>query len=194
MFLTGHALDGRILLVPDRGDVQQHIGAPFALLGLVRLEAVDRRCTDNFLARPEAFGLGDDARLLRQVHGQRVIVIVRVFLRVAEDELGLDATKHIRQAKQGFLVGTHRVVADVEELDAGTQDIGRRQGLLAPGVFDFFFTHLALAPQLGGLTALTEGQADDVHGITLLRVQRDGTARTPDEIGRVGADDQRVFR
>ncbi|MNX93595.1 hypothetical protein D3C86_1257850 [compost metagenome] len=113
---------------------------------------------------------------------------------MAEDELGLDATKHIRQAKQGFLVGTHRVVADVEELDAGPKDIGRGLGLFTPRGFDFFFAHLALAPQFGGLTALTEGQADDVHGIPLLRMQRDGTARAPDEIGRVGADDQRIFR
>ncbi|MNN96717.1 hypothetical protein D3C81_2157470 [compost metagenome] len=79
MFLAGHALDGGVFLVPDLGDIQQHVGAPFALLGLVRFEAVDRRRTNDFLTRFIAFSLGDDARLLRQVHGQRMVVVIGIF-------------------------------------------------------------------------------------------------------------------
>ena len=40
VLLPLHALDGRTLLVPDRGNVEERVGLPAHLFGLMRLEQV----------------------------------------------------------------------------------------------------------------------------------------------------------
>jgi hypothetical protein len=112
---------------------------------------------------------------------------------MAENELRLYPTIHIGQAEQGVLVGAHRVVADVEELHAGTEDFSRRHGFLTACVLDLGFGHFTLAPQLGRLAALTERQANHVHCIALLSVQRNGTTGTPDKVSGMCADHQGGF-
>ncbi|MNG28574.1 hypothetical protein D3C84_1138540 [compost metagenome] len=79
MLLAGHALNGDVLLVPDRGDVQQHIRLPLALLGLMGLETIDWWRADDLLTGLIALCLSDDASFLGQMDRQRVIVVVRVF-------------------------------------------------------------------------------------------------------------------
>ena len=66
MFLRGHALEGLALLVPDVGDVENQVRLPVALLGLVRLEEVDRRRAERPV-RVVAVGLGHDARFLGEI-------------------------------------------------------------------------------------------------------------------------------
>ncbi|MNF83008.1 hypothetical protein D3C84_653210 [compost metagenome] len=168
MLLAGHALDGRILLVPDFGDIQQDIRSPFALLRLMRFKAVDRWRTDDFFTGLITFRLGDDARLLGQVHGQRMVVVVRVFDRVTEHEIRLHATKHIGQTKQRFFVSAHRIVADVEEFHARAKDLRCGFRLVATCGFDLVFRHLAFAPELGRFTPFAIGEAHDMNGVTLL--------------------------
>ncbi|MNR68394.1 hypothetical protein D3C85_1929220 [compost metagenome] len=55
---------------------------------------------------------------------------------MTEDELRLHATEHIGQAKQRFLVRTHRIIANVKELDTGPQNIGGGLRLFATCAFD----------------------------------------------------------
>jgi hypothetical protein len=160
----------------------------------MRFEAVDRRRTDDFLTWLVAFGLGNDPCFLGQVGGQRMIVVVGVLERMAQHEFGLHSTKHVREAEQGVLVGAHRVIADVEKFDAGAQNVRSRLSFLATSRLDLVFSHFrALAPQLGRLPAFAERQANDMHGVTLGRVQGNGATGTPDKIGGVSTDYQGGF-
>ncbi|MNH22772.1 hypothetical protein D3C79_826430 [compost metagenome] len=193
MFLPGHALNRSVFLVPYIGDVQEHIRAPLTLFGLMRLEGIDRGCPDNLLARSVTFCLGDDPRFLSEVHCQRVVVVVRVLQRVAEYERRLDAAHDIGQAEQRVLVSPHGVIPNVEKLHTCAKYFGCSHRLLLASSFHLALTHVALSPKLCRLAPLAVGQANDVHVVTLLGVQRDGATCTPYKIGRMGADNQCVF-
>src|SRR5271156_7134462 len=73
MLLARHALDRRALLLPDGGYVEQHVGFPAALLGLMRLEQKDGRRAQHRLAGIVSMRLRDDARVLREVGHSGVI-------------------------------------------------------------------------------------------------------------------------
>src|SRR5262245_63882822 len=60
VLLAGHALYCRALLVPHAGDVEQDVGLPVALLGLVRLEQEHAWRADHRFAGLVAVRLGDD--------------------------------------------------------------------------------------------------------------------------------------
>src|ERR1700684_48764 len=74
MLLARHALDRRTLLLPDGGDVEQHVGLPAALLGLMRLEQKDGWRAQHLLAGIVSMRLRDDARVLREIAHSGVIV------------------------------------------------------------------------------------------------------------------------
>src|SRR5271165_3526421 len=63
--------------------------------------------------------------------------------------------------------------------------------LLLPLRLDPAQRHVRLAPEFRGFPALAEGEADHGDGEPLLGMQRDGTTRAPNEIGRMRADHQR---
>jgi hypothetical protein len=73
MLLRGHALESAALPCPHRPDVEEDIRPPRALLGLVRLEQVDRRRAQHTFAGVVAVGLRDHARVLCQAGGFRMI-------------------------------------------------------------------------------------------------------------------------
>ena len=88
------------------------------------------------------------------------------------------------------LVEFERIVAAVEELDLGAEQGGGALGLVLAAGFHRFERGARLLPGELALAALAEGHADDFHLVAALGVQRDGAARAPDEIARVGGDDE----
>ena len=99
--------------------------------------------------------LGDDARLLRHVRGQRMVEIVGVGQRVGEHERGPHLAIHIHQPEQRLVAGAHGVVAHVEELEVRhAQHLGRALGFLAPRRLHLLQRDALLPPQLLRLPAL----------------------------------------
>ena len=195
MLLPRHAFDRRALLRPDRGDVEQDVRLPVALLGLVRLEQQHRRRAQHLLPRVVAVRLRHDARVLGERRGRRVILVVGVLAGVREHELRPEGAVDIDEAEQSGLIESERVVAEIPELDVRhpqprwpPPSASACRSLLHP-----LQRHAGLAPQLGGFPALAEGQADHGDGGAALGVQRDRPAGTPDEISRMRAHHQRCF-
>ena len=60
--------------------------------------------------------------------------------------------------------------------------------------FDALQRHALLPPELGAFAALAVGKADHRHRLAARAVQRDRAAGAPDEIGGMGADDERGLR
>jgi hypothetical protein len=115
MLLTGHALDSGALLLPNRRDVEQHVGHPATLLRLVRLEQHDRRRAQHLLARIVAMRLGDDARVLGKLRRQRVVEIVRIPARMRKDEFRPDRTIEIDEPVERLVGNVQRIVAEIVE-------------------------------------------------------------------------------
>jgi hypothetical protein len=86
-----------------------------------------------------------------------------------------------------------RIVAAVEELDLGTEQLGRPLRLVLAAGLDRFQRRALFFPRELAFAALAEGHADDLHAIALFRMQRDGAAGAPDEIARMGGDDETCF-
>ena len=187
-------LERRVLLLPDRCDVQQHIRLPVALLGLMRLEQEHRRRAQDRGRRVVAVRLRDDARFLRHPRRQRMVEVVRVVQRVRQDELRPEIAVERREPVEHLVGDPHRVVADVEKDRPGAQDVRGAHGLVLPRRLHFLDRHSGVAPQLGGLAALAERQADDRDLPAALRVERDRAAGTPDEIRGMRADHDRRLR
>ena len=193
--LPVHALHGRALLVPDRGDVEEGIGLPAHLLGLVGLEQIQLRRAEHLFSGVMAPGLCDHAGLERDLRGVHVVGVVGVIFGVAHHESGLDPADDIDQIVLVRAGQFERVVAQIHAHQiVHAQRRGGAFGFLAAGVLDGLQVHALLLPQLGALPALAEGQADNGDRVAQLGVQGDGPTAAPDEVGRVGADDQRGFR
>ncbi|MNZ99906.1 hypothetical protein D3C78_1192500 [compost metagenome] len=71
----------------------------------MRFEQVHRRRTDDGFTWAIAFCLGDNAGLLSQVAGQRVIVVVRIFLRMGQHKVRLYFSEYVGQAEQRLFIG-----------------------------------------------------------------------------------------
>ena len=111
---------------------------------------------------------------------------------MAEHEARLHAADHLDQTELVVLRQVQRVVAQIE-LDQvmHAERLRRLFGFGAAGGFHLFQRHAGVFPELRAFTALAEGQADDGDVIAFLGMQGDGAAATPDEIGGMGADDER---
>jgi hypothetical protein len=92
------ALDRCALPVPDLGDVEEGVGLPAHLLGLVRLEQVQLRRAQHLLARIVTPGLCDHPALQRHLRRIHVVGVVRVVLGMAEHERRLDVPDDVDQA------------------------------------------------------------------------------------------------
>jgi len=193
VLLRGHQLEGLALLLPHLRDVEQHLGLPVALLGLVRLEQEHGRGAEGFASRLVAERLGDDARFLRHVRGERMVEVVRVLERMREHEGGLQRTVDVHQPVDRLRRHAHRVVAEVEELHLAAEQVGGGLGFPAAVGLHALERHSGLAPELRGFAALAEGQAHDLHLPAARGVQRDRAAGAPDEIGGMRAHDERGF-
>src|SRR6185437_9826447 len=128
VLLRGEDLERLVLGLPDIIDLEDEIWLVVALLGLVRLEQIDRRRRILVLgARLVAHRLCDDARFLREVRGVRMIEIVRVLQRVREHESRIGLPVDVDHAVEVRFGELERIVAAVEELDLGAQ---KRRGPL----------------------------------------------------------------
>ena len=96
----------------------------------------------------------------------------------------------VDHAVEMLLVELQRIVAAIEELDLGAEQGGGALGLVLAAGFDLLQRGARLLPGELAFAALAERQADDLDAIALLGVQRDGAARAPDEIARMGGDDK----
>ncbi|AKJ15141.1 hypothetical protein ABB07_35300 [Streptomyces incarnatus] len=124
------------------------------------LEVEDGRCADDLAWPRVTDGLGQDTGLKGHAVGGRVVAVVRVLHRVGEDEVGLGLTVDGDESVGELGGGEEGVVAGVGEADLGAEGGGGPLGLLPPYRLDLLEA-LPLAPRLGGLPALTEGQTGD---------------------------------
>ena len=190
VLLRGHRFHRLPLLLPHRRDVQQHLRLEVALLGLMRFEQEDgRRVVLAALALGGvAGGLRVDASLQRQVVRHRMVGIVRVFVAVGEDDLGFALAKFVHHVGNFFRRGNDRIVAHIEEADLRAENFG---GARRFGVAIFLHAldgHAIDLPQALGFAAFAVGEAEDPDAIAAFRVERDGAAGAPDEVGGMRAD------
>ncbi len=149
MLLPGHALDRRALLLPHRGDVEQHVRLPVALLRLVRLEQEHRRGAEHLLPRFVPVCLRDDAGVLGEVGHRGMVVIINVLRRVREDEGRMDPPVDVHEPIQRLPGECDRVVAQIPELDVRHAEmLGRGFRLLPPFRLDPLERHVLLPPEV----------------------------------------------
>ncbi|MNY40579.1 hypothetical protein D3C86_1753310 [compost metagenome] len=122
--------------------------------------------------------------------GERMVEVVDVLARVAHHQFGTDVAVDVGQTQQRLVGHAQGIVAEVEALQRATEDLGGALRLFMTGGLHAVHRHARLAPHLGRFAALAERQADDAHVVAALRVERDGAAGAPDEVSRVGADNQ----
>jgi hypothetical protein len=83
-----------------------------------------------------------------------------------------------------------RVIAGVEELDFGAEQGGGALGLIFAAGFNACQRGAGFLPGELALAALAIGQADDLDLVAAPGVQGDSAAGAPDEIARMGGDDE----
>jgi hypothetical protein len=172
------------------------LGREVALLGLVRLEEEDRRGADDVVLAGvpavgvrDADGLGEHAGLERHARRGRMVAVVRVAQGVRQHDRGLHAPVEVDEARDGLARLDERVVAEVEELDLGTESGCRGLGLVAADGLDLI-ERPALEPLARGFAALAVGQAGHHGAVAAEGRGGDRAARSPDEVPGVGADDE----
>ena len=139
-----------------------------------------------------AFGLRVDARLQRDLIRGRMIRIVRIVVGVRQHDLRPASAVLLDECLDKRVGRTQRIVAGIEEPDLGAEEPGRALRLGAADLLDAFDRHARFLPGALALAALAVRQAEDAHAIAARRVQRDGAAGAPDEVGGVGAEDEDV--
>jgi hypothetical protein len=155
----------------------------------MRLEEIELRCAEHFLARLVAPGLRDHPRLER--HLRRVVGVVGIVGRVAEHERWLHRPDHTDEPELVVLRQLEGIVAEVERDEIVDAERLRCFLRLRPARgLDPVDGHARLLPELRAIAALAEGEADDGDLVALRGMQRDRAAAAPDEVGGVGADDK----
>src|SRR5690349_12043592 len=86
------------------------------------------------------------------------------------------------------LVQPQGIVAAIEELDLGAEELCRALGLVLAAGLHRVQRRARLLPGELALAALAERHANDLHAKTLLRMQRNGAPCPPDEIAGMGCD------
>ena len=191
MLLRGEDLERLVFLLPHLVDLEDEVGLVVAHFRLVRLEQEHRRRRIFvFGARLVAHGLRHHAGFLREMRGVGMIEIVGVLERVGEHEGRIGLAIDVDHAVEMLLGELERIVAAIEELDLGAEQGGGAFGLVLAAGLHLFQRRARLLPGELAFAALAERQADDLDPVAALGVQRDGAARAPDEIARMGGDDE----
>jgi hypothetical protein len=151
----------------------------------VRLEVEHRRRPDHVALAGHAGRLGEDTGLHRDLARLRVVEVVGVGRRVGQHDARLHAPVEVDQPVDQLGARLERIVAGVEELDLGTEHLGRLLAFAAPSRLDLVEV-VPLPPQPRGLATLAEAQAGDHGAVPGRGRQRDGAGRPPDEVPRVG--------
>src|SRR5579862_2330711 len=141
MFLRGHDLERRELLLPNWRNVEKNLRLPFALFGLMRLEEEYVRRSDDGQGRLMPVSLRDNSSFLCDVRGERMIEVIGILMRMGEDEIRPDlAIKH-GQFEDGFVGDTQWIVAQIEKDHFGAEDFRGTQRFVLAIRFDFFERH-----------------------------------------------------
>src|ERR1700722_2130605 len=193
MLLRLHRLHGFFFNLVNRSDVEQHLRLELALLGLVRFKDEYRWRAELLAFRRITRCLRIDTRLQRKHVGVRMIGIIGIFVGMRQDYFGLKLAILHHHFVNGFFGSLNRIVAGIEETDLGAQNPSRPLGFLLPLHLHALHRHAGLLPQKLRFTALAERQAKNPYAITLLRVQRDCSARSPYKVGCMGAHYQNAF-
>jgi hypothetical protein len=173
------------------GDVEEGVGLPAHLLGLVRLEEVELGRAKHLLSGVVAPGLRDHAGLERNGGRVHVVGVVGVVGRMAQHEGRLHRPDHVHEPVLRGAVEVERIVAEVEEPDVvDAERLRRALGLGPAGGLHTLQRHAGLLPELRAFAPFAVGEADDGDVHALLLMQRDGAAAAPDEVGGVGGDDE----
>ena len=172
--------------IPDFVDVEDDLRLEIAHLRLMRLKQKHRRRRIAVIGlRLVAHSLRDDARLLGVGCRRRMIDIVGIFQRMREHEARVEFAINVDQPLHMRVGEAQRIIAGIEKFDLGAERCcGALRFVLAAGL-DLFQRHARLLPGELGFPALAEGQADDLHAVSLSGVKRDGAAGAPDEISRM---------
>ena len=191
MLLRGQNLERFVFLLPHLVDLENEVGFVVAHFRLVRLEQEQRRRRIFVLGvRLMAHGLRHHARLLCEMRGAGMVEIIRVLERVGEHEGRIGLAIDVDHAVVMLLGQIERVVAAVEELDLGAEQAGGALGLVLAAGLDLRQRGARLLPGELAFAALAERQAHDLDPVAALGVQRDGAARAPDEVARMGGNDK----
>ncbi len=118
-----------------------------------------------------------------------VVGVEGIERRVRQHEARRQLAQEVGQPLHRRRVQHQRIVPEVEAAEARAQRVG---GLLSLAVADLLDALLGLPlflPELARLPTLPVGKGDHLDVCARLGRQRDGAGGTPDEVGRVGADD-----
>src|SRR5579872_2555823 len=110
---------------------------------------------------------------------------------MGEHESRMDVAIEIDEPIERLVIELDRVIAEIPELNIGdAEGIRRRLGLLLTLRLHALQSHAILPPELRRLATLAKGKTHNRHRGPSRRMQRDGAARAPGEIGGMGADDK----
>lgn len=194
MFLCGENFERLALDVPDLVDVQDHLRLEVAHLGLVRLKQEYGRSGVVVVGlRLVTHGLCDDAGLLRIGGRCRMIDVVGILQRVCQHKARIELAVDIDQAVHMRIRQPQWIIAGIEELDLGPKCSRSPLGFVLAAGFHLLKRHARLLPGELGLSALAEGQANDLDAIAFFGVKRDRPTRPPDEIAGMRRNHQTCF-
>ena len=143
----------------------------------------------NALATPAP--LASCARLHRRLVGDRVIGVEGILRGVREDDVRLDLADQVGEPVDCGRVQHERIVAEIEGAEAGTERGGGGLGLRVTDLLDPLLGLPGLLPELARLAALAVRERDDLRRPARCGDGRDRAGRTPDEVGGMGADDEK---
>ena len=105
-----------------------------------------------------------------------------------EHDSRLDAAKLLHEFVGQIIGWTHWIIARVEESYVSAEHFSGLLGFVAANSFYFVESHSGLPPEFFGLAAFAIRKTQDSHSTAARRIERDGSACTPDEISGVRAN------
>ena len=136
-------------------------------------------------------GLRDDPGLLREAGGFRMIEIIRIREGVGEHEGGHQLAIMSDEVEEDLVAEAQRIVAEIHEHHLAAEDGGRGFGFAAAIRLDALERHALLAPELADSPRSPKERQTTRDAVALVGMERDRTAGTPHEVGRMGTDHER---
>src|SRR5262245_54079691 len=115
-----------------------------------------------------------------------MVEIVRILERMRQHERRIELAVDVDHAIEMAFAELERVVAAIEELDFSAKQLGSTLGLVFAARLYFFQCGARFFPGELAFAALAERHADDFDPIATLGMQRDCSARAPNEITGMG--------
>src|SRR6185503_10143515 len=119
-----------------------------------------------------------------------MIRVVRIIKRMREHDGWLDAAKLLDEFSGQLIRWAQRIVARVEESYLRAEHFSGLLGFVAANAFHFVESHSGLPPESFGLATFAVRETQDSDSAAARRIERDGSAGSPDEVGGVRAHDE----